>query len=88
MWLTSTELGGNALDALENITRKADKDHKKKTHLPKMATSLSRTLRNVSEFVIKEGTKLLLQGFRGDKTLYAQWYCANSQNMDILLSSR
>ena len=54
MWLTSTELGGNALDALENITKKADKDHKKKTHLPKMATSLSRTLRNVSEFVIKE----------------------------------
>ncbi|XP_073245445.1 uncharacterized protein [Porites lutea] len=46
MWLTSTELGGNALDALENITKKADKDHKKKTHLPKMATSLSRTLRN------------------------------------------
>ena len=64
MWLTSTELGGNALDALENITKKADKDHKKKTHLPKMATSLSRTLRNVSEFVIKEGTKLLLQGFQ------------------------
>ena len=65
MWLTSTELGGNALDALENITKKADKDHKKKTHLPKMATSLSRTLRNVSEFsVIKEGRKLLLQGFQ------------------------
>ena len=64
MWLTSTELGGNALDALENITKKADKDHKKKTHLPKMATSLSRTLRNVSEFVITEGTKLLLQGFQ------------------------
>lgn len=48
MWLTSTELGSDAHVALETITQKADKDHKKKTHLPKMATSLSRTLRNVS----------------------------------------
>ena len=90
MWLTSTELGGNALDALENITKKADKDHKKKTHLPKMATSLSRTLRNVGEFVIKEGTKLLLQGFQflGIKPfMCSDTNCANSQNMDILLSS-
>ena len=92
MWLTSTELGGNALDALENITKKADKDHKKKTHLPKMATSLSRTLRNVREFsVIKEERKLLLQGFQflGTKPfMCSDTNCANSQNMDILLSSR
>ena len=70
MWLTSTELGGNALDALENITKKADKDHKKKTHLPKMATSLSRTLRNVSEFVIKNETSSPGPPVLGDKTLY------------------
>ena len=48
MWLLSTELGSDAHIALETITRKADKDHKKKTHLPKVTTSLSRTLRNVS----------------------------------------
>ncbi|KAL9955418.1 hypothetical protein ACROYT_G036744 [Oculina patagonica] len=46
MWLTSSQLGSDANLALETITRKADKDHKTKTHLPKMATSLSRTLRN------------------------------------------
>lgn len=46
IWLTSTQLGSDANCALETITRKVDKDHKSKTHLPKMATSLSRTLRN------------------------------------------
>ncbi|KAJ7373532.1 hypothetical protein OS493_011132 [Desmophyllum pertusum] len=46
MWLTCTQLGSDAHLALETITRRADKDHKKKTHLPKMATSLSRTLKN------------------------------------------
>ena len=46
--MTCTQLGSDANLALETITKKADKDHKTKTHLPKMATSLSRTLRNVS----------------------------------------
>lgn len=48
MWSISTQLGNDAHAALETITQRADKDHKKKSHLPKVATSLSRTLRNVS----------------------------------------
>lgn len=47
VWSKCTQLGSDVNLALETITKKADKDHKTKTHLPKMATSLSRTLRNV-----------------------------------------
>lgn len=46
IWSKCTQLGSDANLALATMTRKADKDHKTKTHLPKMATSLSRTLRN------------------------------------------
>jgi len=47
VWSKCTQLGSDVNLALETITKKADKDHKTKNHLPKMATSLSRTLRNV-----------------------------------------
>ena len=50
MWLTSTELGSDTHAALEKIVQKADTDHKKKNHIPKMGTSLSRTLKNVCLF--------------------------------------
>ncbi|KAK2569363.1 hypothetical protein P5673_006285 [Acropora cervicornis] len=46
MWFISTQLGDKAQASLDTITQREDKNHKKKMHLPKMATSLSRTLRN------------------------------------------
>lgn len=46
VWSISTNLGSDAHTALETVTQRADKNHKKKTHLAKMSTSLSRTLRN------------------------------------------
>jgi len=70
MWLTSTELGSDAHTALETITQKADKDHKKKTHLPKMATSLSRTLRNVSILSVH------VSGMRSN--LHSWWDCLSA----------
>lgn len=48
MWFISTQLGDKAQASLDTITQREDKNHKKKMHLPKMATSLSRALRNVS----------------------------------------